>query len=233
LAISSRSEGRTSHFGVGLGRGFRLLSTRGKVIFLLVRPIGALLRECNRLWLFVAHLHAQPARRGRNRQVAVAQPSHQVKGLADGLLLRKLECVVRDVLLDGLSHVWGGSKEPIRRHQASDALVRAAEVVAIDEERHSPRAVGEVGKDRTREELVPQRLPESFYLAHRLRVLRPALDMSDALTTKLLLEVRLATPRGVLPTLVGQYFFGCSILGNGSLESLHHQPRLLMVRQRV
>lgn len=109
--------------------------------------------------------------------------------------------------------------------------MRPLEVVALDEERDALVAVGEVGKHRPRQKLVPERLPESLHLAHRLRMLRPALHVTDPVQPKLLLEVRLAAPRRVLPTLIRQHLLRLAVRRDSALEGLHHQLRLLMVRE--
>lgn len=125
------------------------------------------------------------------------------------------------------------AEEAVRRHEPLDALVRSLEVVAVDEERDAPAAVGEVGEDRARQKLLPQRLPETLHLAERLRVLRPALDVPDALTPQLALEVRLAPPRRVLPPLVSQNLLGRPVLCDAPSQRLHHELGALMVCERV
>ncbi|HUE27241.1 MAG TPA: hypothetical protein VMP89_10750, partial [Solirubrobacteraceae bacterium] len=64
--------------------------------------------------------------------------------------------------------------------------MRTLEVVRVHEEPEPPLAVGEVRKHRSAQKLLPKRLPESLHLSERLRVLRTALDVPDALATKLL-----------------------------------------------
>lgn len=107
------------------------------------------------------------------------------------------------------------------------------EVVGVDEQSQAPRAVGEIGEHRARQELVPERLPESLDLAQRLRVLRPALHVPDAVPPELLLELGLAPPRRVLASLIGQHLARRPVVGNAPPERLHHQRRSLVVRQRV
>jgi len=110
--------------------------------------------------------------------------------------------------------------------------VRPLEVVGVDEELNTTLAIGEVRKHRLREKLVPQRLPEALNLPERLRVLRPALDVPDALAAELLLEVRLTPPRRVLAALVGQYLARRAVRRDAATQRLHHQVGLLMVRER-
>ncbi len=110
--------------------------------------------------------------------------------------------------------------------------MRALEVVCVDVQAQTSLAIAVVAEDRAREKLLPQRLPETLHLAQRLRVLRPALDVTDALTPQLLLEVRFAAPRRVLPPLVGQDLARRAPRRDGSLQRFHHQARSLVVRHR-
>jgi hypothetical protein len=194
--------------------------------------IGHLLGQSNRLRLLIPHLHAQPAAGRCNRQVSVSQAPHQVEGLARGLLHREACRVVRDALLDGGPHLRRRPEEAIGGHQPLDALVRALEVVRVDEKPQAAFAVGEVRKHRPTQEFLPERLPESLHLAERLRVLRTTLDVTDALAPQLLLEVRLAAPRRVLATLVGQNLLRRPVCRDAARQRLHHEHRALMVRQR-
>ena len=192
-----------------------------------------LARDRDRLRLFVAEAHLHAGARRRNRKVPIAEPPHEVEGFSRWLLERHAKRVVRDALLDRGAHVSRRAEESIRGHQALDALVRTLEVVRLHEEHEPPRAVVEVRKHRARQKLLPQRLPESLDLAERLRVLRPALDLADALPAKLLLEARLTAPRRVLTALVGEHLLGRAEVGNGARERFEHQRRALMMRESV
>jgi hypothetical protein len=193
--------------------------------------IGLLLRQSNRLRLLGTQLHSQAATRGRDAQVLVSQPAHQVEGLARRLFERQPLGVLRDALLHGCSHLRRGTEEAIGRHEPLDALVRSLEVVSVDEEPEAPVAVSEVRKHRLAEKLLPERLPETLHLAQRLRVLRPALDVPDALTPELPLEVRLAPPRRVLASLVRQYLLRRAVSRDPARQRLEHQRPSLVVRQ--
>jgi hypothetical protein len=111
--------------------------------------------------------------------------------------------------------------------------VRTLEVVGVDEEAKPSLAVREVGKHGAGQKLVPQRFPEALNLAEGLRVLRPALHVSNALAPKLPLEFRAPAPRRVLPPLVRQDLSRVAVRCHPAPERLHHQARALMVRQRV
>jgi hypothetical protein len=117
--------------------------------------IDRLLRQSNRLGLFVTHLHAQAAAGRRDRQVPVAQPTDQVKRFARRLLERETLGVVRHALLDRLTHLRRRPEEAVGGHQTLDALMRALEVVRVHEEPEAPLAIGEVRKHRTAQKLLP------------------------------------------------------------------------------
>jgi len=108
--------------------------------------------------------------------------------------------------------------------------VRALEVVVLDEQHASPLAVVEVGEHRARQELFPHRLPEALDLAARLRMVRAAFHVCDAVTAQLLLEGGRASPGGVLTPLVGENLTRGAIVRDAALERLHHQRALLVVR---
>lgn len=94
--------------------------------------------------------------------------------------------------------------------------MRTLEVVVLDEQRHAPLAVLEVGKHGARQQLLPQRLPEALDLAAGLRMVRSALDVPDAVTLELGLELGVATPARVLPPLIGQDLARHPVLGNAA-----------------
>lgn len=190
-----------------------------------------LLSQCNHL-LVVAELHLERVAVRGDRHVAIAESPDEVEGLARRLLAREAHLVVGDALLDHGAHVRRRAEESVGGHEAFERLVRPLEVVGVDEVRDAPVAVGEVRKHRARQKLVPERLPEPLDLAERLRVLRPALDVSDAVLAKLFLEFRLAAPHRVLPPLVGEDFLRRAVLRDAARERLHHEIRFLVVRER-
>jgi len=146
--------------------------------------------------------------------------------------VRQPRRVRRHALLHRFSHLRCRAEEAVRRRQPTERLVRTLEVVAVDEEAQSLLAVCVVGEDRLAQPLVPQRLPEALHLPERLRVLRPTLHVTDAVASQLFFEVRLASPRRVLTSLVRQYLLRCPVRREPACERFHHQRRPLMVRQR-
>ena len=125
-----------------------------------------------------------------------------------------------------------GTKEAIRGHEPVEPLVGALKVVVLDVERHPALTVREVGEHRLAEKLLPQRLPEPLDLAERLRMLRPAPDVRDAVPPQQVLEVGRATPRRVLTPLIGEHLARLAVLGDATLDSLDDQARLLVMRDR-
>ena len=175
-----------------------------------------------------AYLQARAAR--VDREVPVAQAPDQIEGLPCGLLLRKPQRVLCHRCLDRRAHLRRGTEEPIRGREPFQPLVRALEVVVLNEQRRAPLAIVEVGEHGAREELLPHRLPEALDLAAGLRVVRAALHMPNAVAPKLLLEARLAAPRGVLASLIGQDLARRPVIGDTPVERLHHKRAPLMVR---
>ena len=187
----------------------------------------------NGAWCLVSHLHAQlPVARG-DAEGLVSELPRQVEGLAWRLLQREPRRVLLHRGLHRRPHLRRRAKVPVRGHQPRDALVRPPEVVAVDEEAQPPHAVVEVGKHRTRQEFIPQCLPEALRLPQRLWVVRAALQVLNVVALQLLLELRRPSPGRVLPTVVGQHLARWSEGRHPALEGLHHQRRLLVVRHGV
>ena len=197
------------------------------------RGIFVLLRQSDGLGFVIADLHPQAGPLGRDAQRGVAELARQIERLAERLLERLCHRVVGDRVLDRRLDVLRRTEVAVRRHQPLDALVRPMEVVGVDEKSKPPLAVREVGKHRSRQKLLPQRLPESLDLPKRHRVLWAALDVPDPLPVKLPLEGRLATPGGVLAAVVGQHLLRHAVCRDRPIESLEHQLGLLVVRQGV
>src|SRR5579871_2082403 len=226
-ATSSRSFCSLSQDGVGRGR-FRRREVSGAARFIVVS-----LGKVDLLWLLVPHLHPQGVALRGDGEVPVSELPHQVEWLSRLLLECEAKRVVRDRLLDYLPHLRHRAKETVRWDDAPNSLVRTFEVVAVNEELRPLQAVVEVVEDGSAEVLVPERLPEALHLPHRLRVVRSALHVVDAVAAQFLLEVRLATPRRVLPALVRQYFARRAVSSNAAVERLEDERRLLVVRHRV
>ena len=94
----------------------------------------------------------------------------------------------------------------IRRHKASDPLVRTEEVVVRDEVADAQARVRQVLQLDPLQEFALDRLPKPLALAHGFWVVRARHRVVDALFCQQVLEVGFSSPREVLPALVGQDF---------------------------
>jgi hypothetical protein len=196
------------------------------VIFIVV-----LLHERDRRVL-IPHPHRQRRAVRADGKGLITELSCQVKGLPQRLLLRQAQRVLGDLRLDAGSHLTCRPEVPVGRCQALEPLVRPLEVVVLQVQRHAALAVLEVGEHRAAEQLLPQRLPEPLDLPASLWMVRAALHMLDAVTLQLRLELRAATPGGVLPALVGQDLPRRPVVGNASRQRLQHQHAPLVMRHR-
>lgn len=181
----------------------------------------------------VADVHLQALFARRDRQPLIAQLTDDVKRLPRWLLERQAQLVRRDRALDLDPHVRRDSKVAVRGHVTVERLMRPLEVVVAQVVFEPTLCVLGVREDRATQEFIPQRLPEALGLAQRLRMLRPTADVVDPAPRQHLLELGLAAPHRVLPTVVGQHLRRLAVRRVPALERLHHQRRLLMVRHRV
>jgi hypothetical protein len=133
-------------------------------------------------------------------------------------------------LLDRVPDLRSGPEESVRRHRTRNPLVRPTEVVGLHEERDPTLAILEVREDRPRQKLLPQRLPEALDLAQGLRMVGPALDVTDALTVELGLEVGVPAPRHVLASLVGQHLAWGAVLRDPPRQRFQDQRGPLVMR---
>jgi len=182
---------------------------------------------------FVADVHFEAALAGGDREPLITELTDDVKRLSRRLFEREPELVRRDRALDLGAHVSRCFEEAIGWHEAIECLMRTLEVVVADEMIEPVLRVLHVREDRAAEKLVPQRSPEALDLAKRLRMLRSAPDMLHAEPREELLEFSPPTPHRVLPAVVRQHFSGIAVGRNAPLEGLHHERRLLVMRERV
>lgn len=64
-------------------------------------------------------------------------------------------------------------------------------------------------------------------------MLRTTSNVLDAVALERLFKLGSAAPDGVLPTVVGQHLFRLAVRRESSVEGLHHERGLLMMRDRV
>jgi len=190
------------------------------------------LLEWNRL-ARLADVHFEPLLSRGDRQALVAELADHVKRFARRLLEREPQRIRRDLALDLGAHVGRGLEKPIGRYKTVECLVRPLEVVVLEVVLESLLRVDVVREDRAPEKFVPQGLPEALDLTERLRVLRPTTDVLDPEACECLFEFGLAAPHRVLTTVVRQHFGRLPVRGDAALECLHHQRRLLVMRECV
>ena len=98
--------------------------------------------------------------------------------------------------------------------------MRPLVIVIFDPEPDAfPRRL-EAFKLSPREELRPDRLPEPLDLAQSHGMMRPALEVRDAVFFELGFEAGRAAPGGVLAAIVGEHLLGRVILAHGGAENL-------------
>lgn len=148
------------------------------------------------------------------------------------MLARQPQRVRRDLRLDRCAHGRGSTEEAIRRCQSIQCLVRTLEVVVLHEQLDTALAILEVREHRAHQQFLPQRLPEPLDLAASLRMVRPALHVCDAVPTQLVLKLGRATPRRVLPPLVGEDLARGTIVGDAARQRFQHQRAALVMRHR-
>src|SRR6185437_4782420 len=130
-------------------------------------------------------------------------------------------------------HLVRRAEEPIRWRQSVDALMRPRKIVTVDEQANALARVAEIEEERGLDALAPQRAPEAFDLAERLRPVRRRHDLLDAAFLAILGEGALAAPRHVLRAVVGEHFLGGAAPGDRRPPYFEHQRRRLAGMQTV
>ncbi len=169
---------------------------------------------------------------GTDSQVPIAQPTYHVERQLGRLLTREPQGIGRDRRLHRRTHRRRGPEVAIRRYQPVERLMRPLEVVVLDVKRDAPLTVRKVREHGARQQLLPQRLPEALDLAAGLWMMRPALDVPDAMLLELSFELGIAAPTRVLAALIGQDLARRPILGDPAGQRLQHQGAALVMRQR-
>ncbi len=146
---------------------------------------------------------------------------------------RQLQGVGRHPRLQTAAHFRRRPEVTVGRHQAVDALVRALEVVVVDEQSDPALGIAHVDEDRALDALAPERAPEAFDLAERLRVAWPGHDLLDAAFFQLLGERALAAPGHVLRAVVGEDLLRRAVRREADAQHLQHQRGRLTGVQAV
>jgi hypothetical protein len=156
------------------------------------------------------HLHAALLRPDHHR--LLAHPPHHVEGALGLPPERELQHVLLDAALDDLPELLRDAEEAIRRAEPLQGLVGPAVVVVLHPEPHPLAGRLEAVELRTLQELLPDAFPEAFDLAQRHGVVRPALQVVHPILPQLRLEPGGPAPTGVLAALIGEHFFGHTVL---------------------
>jgi hypothetical protein len=106
------------------------------------------------------------------------------------------------------------------------------EVVVLDEQPNSSLAVFIVSEHGSRQQFLPQRLPEPLDLPAGLRMLRPALEVLDTVAFEFRLELGAPAPRRVLAALIGEDLPRRAVVGDRARQRLQHQNASLVMRHR-
>lgn len=153
----------------------------------------------------------------------VAELTDHVEGLARRLLEREPQLVRLNGALDFGAHVSSRFEKAVRGYESVECLMRTLKVVVADVMVEAALRVDDMREYGAPEKLVPQRLPEPFDLAQRLRMLGSTADVLHAHAREQLFKLRLAPPYRVLTAVVGQHFGGLSVRGDAALERLHDE----------
>ena len=157
----------------------------------------------------------------------LAHPSDHVKGCLGFAAQGELPHVLRDPFFHGRPHLLLDLEEPVRRTQPFDPLVRPLVVVILHPVPDPLHRALEGVEPRPLQELLPDRLPEPFDFPQGLRMVRGATDVLHPVPGQSHLEARLAAPRHVLPSVVGEHLLRNPVLANRPAVNLQQVFRRL------
>ena len=157
-------------------------------------------------------------------RLAVHAPDH-VEGRLRFAAQGQFQEVLLNAGLHGFAEFILDLEEAIGGTEPFNALMRSLVVVVFDPE-FDPLAGGvkavELGADQ---EVLPDRGPEAFDLAEGHGMLRPRLEMRDAILLEFSLEPADAAPGGVLAAVVGEHLLGWLELTDGDAVHFDHCRR--------
>ena len=158
--------------------------------------------------VFVVELHLDLSLLGADYHRLLAQPPDHVEGRLGLAAQRQLLDVVSDAALNHGSQFLRDGEEPIRRAEPVQRLVRSLVVVVFHPQADPLAGLLEAVKLRPHQEVLPDRLPVPLDLPERHRMMRLAAEVMHPVLLQFLLEAGLASPGGVLPTIVGKHLLG-------------------------
>ena len=167
---------------------------------------------------------------GTNDHGLLAHPPHHVERTVRLSSQRQFQHVLLNAALDDLAQFLGDGKEPIGRTQPLQGLVRPLVVVVLYPQPH-PLAGGlEAVELCAHQKLLPDRLPEAFDLPQGHRMMGPAFDVVDPILAQLRREAGGPAPTRVLTALIGEHFFGHTVLRDRRAVYLQHVLRRLAAK---
>ena len=167
---------------------------------------------------------------GTNDHGLLAHPPHHVERTVRLSSQRQFQHVLLDAALDDLAQFLGDGKEPIGRTQPLQGLVRPLVVVVLYPQPH-PLAGGlEAVELCAHQKLLPDRLPEAFDLPQGHRMMGPAFDVVDPILAQLRLEAGGPAPTRGPTALIGEHFFGHTVLRDRRAVYLQHVLRRLAAK---
>jgi hypothetical protein len=149
------------------------------------------------------HPHLPAFRSYRHR--LVAHPPHHVERLRRTAAQRQLLDISLDASFHRHAQFLLDRKEPVRRTQTLQPLVRPLVVVIFQPPADPFPRLLEIRELRPHQELLPDRLPEPLDLAQGHRVMRTAADMVDPVFFHLPHERRPPAPADILSSVVRQH----------------------------
>src|SRR6266702_3047231 len=168
---------------------------------------------------FMPHL-LPPARRPPAQHPAVRRPPARRPALPRPVFRRVAECRHPMAMSRAAAPLRRGMARPPRRPDRSARAVAALGIAHVDE-------------DGALDALPPQRAPEAFDLAERLRVAWPGHDLLDAAFFQLLGERALAAPSHVLRAVVGEDLLRRAVRRQADAQHLQDQRGRLTGVQAV
>src|SRR5438132_10422536 len=177
----------------------------------LVRHAARRRHQIHLLTLAVRPGQDHPLPLGMHAERLAAHLPGQIERLPGHTLAGQLQGVGRHPRLQRLLHLRGHAEVALGRHQAVNAAVRPLEIVTINEPANPPLGVPQIEEHGRLDTLAPERSPEAFDLAQRLRPSRRRHHLLDAPLLQLLGERALAPPGDVLRAVVGQDLLGRAI----------------------
>jgi hypothetical protein len=168
------------------------------------------------------HPHTHPFFVRLDDHALVAHPAHQVERLHGFAAQRQFFHVGRHAPLDRRPQLLLDREEAVRRTHPLQPLVRAAVIVMLHPVGDPVPGFLEGLEARPRQELVFQRLPEALDFPKRHRMMRRTADVVDVIALEFLLELRGASPTGVLPPVVGEHLPRRAVRRHCLAVDLHH-----------